>query len=86
MMECNYKGDGWLGIIVTGKMRFKFWSKDVLEESVTKLIRELGERGKHVDVTDGPSRPVVQAVQADIVATSPSSPGVFTWSNERVKQ
>ena len=86
MMECNYKGDGWLGIIVTGKMRFKFWSKDVLEESVTKLIRELGERGKHVDVTDGPSKPVVQAVQADIVATSPSSPGVFTWTNERVKQ
>ena len=86
MMECNYKGDGWLGLIVTGKMRFKFWSKDVLEESVTKLIRELGERGKHVDVTDGPPKPVVQADQADIVATSPSSPGVFTWTNERVKQ
>ena len=86
MMECNYKGDGWLGLIVTGKMRFKFWSKDVLEESVTKLIRELGERGKHVDVADGPPKPVVQADQADIVATSPSSPGVFTWTNERVKQ
>ena len=86
MMERNYKGDGWLGIIVTGKMWFDFQSKHVLEQSVTKVIKELGGRGKDVDVTDGPSKPVVQAVQADIVATSPSSPGVFTWTNERVKQ
>ena len=86
MMERNYKGDGWLGIIVTGKMWFDFQSKHVLEQSVTKVIKELGGRGKDVDVTDGPSKPVVQAVQADIVATSPSSPGVSTWTNKEVKQ
>ena len=86
MMERNYKGDGWLGIIVTGKMWFDFQSKHVLEQSVTKVIKELGGRGKDVDVTDGPSEPVVQAVQADIVATSSSSPGVSTWTNEEVKQ
>ena len=86
MMEGNYKGDGWLGIIVTGKMWFDFQSKHVLEQSVTKVIKELGGRGKDVDVTDGPSKPVVQAVQADIVATSSSSPGVSTWTNEEVKQ
>ena len=86
MMERNYKGDGWLGIIVTGKMWFDFQSKHVLEQSVTKVIKELGGRGKDVDVTDGPSKPVVQAVQADIVATSSSSPGVSTWTNEEVKQ
>ena len=86
MMERNYKGDGWLGIIVTGKMWFDFQSKHVLEQSVTKVIKELGGRGKDVDVTDGPSEPVVQAVQADIVATSPSSPGVSTWTNKEVKQ
>ena len=86
MMERNYKGDGWLGIIVTGKMWFDFQSKHVLEQSVTKVIKELGGRGKDVDVTDGPSEPVVQAVQFDIVATSPSSPGVSTWTNKEVKQ
>ena len=86
MMERNYKGDGWLGIIVTGKMWFDFQSKHVLEQSVTKVIKELGGRGKDVDVTDGPSKPVVQPVQADIVATSSSSPGVSTWTNEEVKQ
>ena len=86
MMERNYKGDGWLGIIVTGKMWFDFQSKHVLEQSVTKVIKELGGRGKDVDVTDGPSEPVVQAVQADIVATSPSSPGVSTWTNKEVRQ
>ena len=86
MMERNYKGDGWLGIIVTGKMWFDFQSKHVLEQSVTKVIKELGGRGKDVDVTDGPSEPVVQAVQSDIVATSPSSPGVSTWTNKEVKQ
>ena len=86
MMERNYKGDGWLGIIVTGKMWFDFQSKHALEQSVTKVIKELGGRGKDVDVTDGPSEPVVQAVQADIVATSPSSAGVSTWTNKEVKQ
>ena len=86
MMERNYKGDGWLGIIVTGKMWFDFQSKDVLEQSVTKVIKELGGRGKDVDVTDGPSEPVLQAVQSDIVTTLPSSPGVSTWTNEEVKQ
>ena len=86
MMERNYKGDGWLGIIVTGKMWFDFQSKHVLEQSVTKVIKELGGRGKDVDVTDGPSEPVVQAVQSDIVATSPSSLGVSTWTNKEVKQ
>ena len=86
MMERNYKGDGWLGIIVTGKMWFDFQSKHALEQSVTKVIKELGGRGKDVDVTDGPYEPVVQAVQADIVATSPSSPGESTWTNEEVKQ
>ena len=86
MMERNYKGDGWLGIIVTGKMWFDFQSKHVLEQSVTKVIKELGGRGKDVDVTDGPSEPVVQAVQSDIVATSPSSTGVSTWTNKEVKQ
>ena len=86
MMERNYKGDGWLGIIVTGKMWFDFQSKHVLEQSVTKVIKELGGRGKDVDVTDGPSEPVVQAVQSDIVATSPSSHGVSTWTNKEVKQ
>ena len=84
-MERNYGGDGWLGLIVTGKMWFNFQSKHVLEQSVTKLIKELGGRGKDVDVKDGPSEPVVQAVQADIVGISPSSPGVSTWTNEEVK-
>ena len=86
MMEGNYKGDGWLGIIVTGKMWFDFQSKHVLEQSVTKVIKELGGRGKDVDNTDGPSKTVVKAVQSDIVATLPSSPGVSTWTNEEVKQ
>ena len=37
-------------------------------------------------MTDGPYEPVVKAVQADIVASLPSSPGESTWTNEEVKQ
>ena len=88
MMQRNYKPDGWLGMLVGTKFRIDFHSKHVIEQGVTKLIKELGGRGKgkDVDVTDGPYEPVVQAVQADIVATSPSSPGVSTWTNKEVKQ
>ena len=86
MMQRNYKPDGWLGMLVGTKFWIEFHSKHVVKPGVTKLIKELGGRGKDVDVTDGPSEPVVQTVQADIVTTSPSSPGVSTWTNEEVKQ
>ena len=86
MMQHNYKPDGWLGMLVGTKFWIDFHSKHVVKPGVTKLIKELGGRGKDVDVTDGPYEPVVKAVQADIVATSPSSPGVSTWTNEEVKQ
>ena len=86
MMQRNYKPDGWLGMLLGTKFWIDFHSKHIVKTGVTKLIKELGGRGKDVDVTDGPSEPVVQAVQADIVATSPSSLGVSTWTNEEVKQ
>ena len=86
MMQRNYKPDGWLGMLLGTKFWIDFHSKHVVKPGVTKLIKELGGRGKDVDVTDGPSKPVVKAVQADIFATSPSSPGVSTWTNEEVKQ
>ena len=85
MMQRNYMPDGWLGLIVGEKLRHDFHSKHVLKQSVTELIRELGGRGKEVDVTYGPSEPAVRAVQADLLA-APSSPGVSTWTNEEVKQ
>ena len=77
--------DGWLGIIVGENYRHDFQSKHVLEQSVTKLIRELGGRGNELDVTDGPSEPAFRAVQADLLA-APSFPGLSTWTNEEVKQ
>ena len=86
MMQRNYKPDGWLGMLLGTKFWIDFHSKTVVKPGVTKLIKELGGRGKDGDVTDGPSELVVQAVQADIVATSPSSLGVSTWTNEEVKQ
>ena len=85
MMQRKYRGDGWLGMLVGTKLWFDFQSKHVLEQGVTKLIRELGGRGKELDVTDGPSEPAVQVVQADILV-APSSPGVSTWTNKDVKQ
>ena len=85
MMQRKYRGDGWLGMLVGTKLWFDFQNKLVLEQGVTKLIRELGGRGKELDVTDGPSEPVVRAVQADLLAP-PSSPGVSTWTNKDVKQ
>ena len=80
----TFKGD--IRILVGTKFRIDFRSKHVIEQGVTKLIKELGGRGKDVDVTDGPYEPVVQAVQSDIVATLPSSPGESTWTNKEVKQ
>ena len=86
MMQRKYRGDGWLGMLVGTKLWFEFNSQQSIEPGVTKLIKELGGRGKDVDNTDEPSEPVAPAVQADDVDTAPSSPGVSTWTNKEVKQ
>ena len=86
MMQRKYRGDGWLGMLVGTKLWFDFNSQQSIEPSVTKLIKELGGRGKDVDNTDGPSEPVAPAVQSDGVHTAPSSPVVSNWTNEEVKQ
>ena len=87
MMQRKYRGDGWLGMLVGTKLWFDFSSKQSIKPSVTKLIKELGDRGKDADNTDGPSvTPVAPAVQPDDVDTAPSSPGVSTWTDENVKQ
>ena len=87
MMQRKYRGDGWLGMLVGTKLWFDFQSKQSIEPGVTKLIKELGVRGKDVDNTDEPSvTPVAPAVQSDDVDTAPSSPGVSNWTNEEVKQ
>ena len=87
MMQRKYRGDGWLGMLVGTKLWFDFNSQQSIEPSVTKLIKELGGRGKDVDNTDEPSvTPVAPAVHSDDVDTEPSSPGVSSWTNEEVKQ
>ena len=87
MMQRKYRGDGWLGMLVGTKLWFDFNSQQSIEPSVTKLIKELGGRGKDVDNTDEPSvTPVAPEAQSDDVDTAPSSPGVSTWTNEEVKQ
>ena len=86
MMQRKYRGDGWLGMLVGTKLWFDFNSQQSIEPSVTKLIKELGGRGKDVDNTDEPSvTPVAPEAQSDDVDTAPSSPGVSTWTNEEVK-
>ena len=47
------------------KLWIDFHSKQVIKVGVEKLIKELGGRGRDADMTDGPSQPVVGAVQAD---------------------
>ena len=87
MMQRKYRGDGWLGMLVGTKLWFDFNSQQSIEPSVTKLIKELGGRGKDVDNTDEPSvTPVAPEAQSGDVDTAPSSPGVSTWTNEEVKQ
>ena len=86
MMQRKYKADGWLGMLVGTKLWFDFQSNHVIEAGVGKLIKELGGRGKDVDVTDGPTEPVARRVEADVIASQPSAPAVSGWTNEEVKQ
>ena len=86
MMQHSYRGDGWLGLLVGTKLWFDFQSKNVVASGIAKLIRELRGRGKDADATDGPSDPVVRAVEGNFFSTAPPDRGVSTWTNEEVRK
>ena len=86
MMQRKYKADGWLGMLVGTKLWIDFQSRQLIDAGVGKLIKELGGRGKDVDVTDGPTEPVVRRVEADVIDSQPSAPAVSGWTNQEVKQ
>ena len=51
MMEANYRPRGWLGLIMGTRLYYKFFGKNLEEESAFEgqmdmLVREIGERGK----------------------------------------
>ena len=46
MMEKNYQPDGWLGFVVGSKLWIEFTGEEEFQDSMIKLIREIGERGK----------------------------------------
>ena len=82
MMQRKYKADGWLGMIVGTKLWIDFQSKHVIEASVGKLVKELGGRGKDVDIAEL----VVRPVEAVAVASPPLAPVVSGWTNKEVRQ
>lgn len=45
MMECNYRLNGWFGMIVGMKFWIDFRNSYGIEVGVGKLLRELGGRG-----------------------------------------
>ncbi len=51
MMEANYRPRGWLGLIMGTRLYYKFFGKQLEEESAFEgqmdmLVREIGDRGK----------------------------------------
>ena len=46
MMEKNYQPDGWLGLVIATELYFEFTDEEKFDDSMIKLMREIGERGK----------------------------------------
>ena len=86
MMQNNYKADGWLGMLVGTKLWISFQSKHVIDSGVTKLIKELGRRGKDVDEIDGSPEAVIRTTEATVLTKQPSGPDVSRWTNNDVKK
>ena len=86
MMQNNYKADGWLGMLVGTKLWIGFQSKHVIDSGVTKLIKELGRRGKDVDETEGSPEAVIRPTEASVLTKQPYEPDVSGWTNDDVKK
>ncbi|XP_066297045.1 uncharacterized protein [Branchiostoma lanceolatum] len=46
-MEDKYEPDGWLGITVGEDLYFNFDDKESFDDVMLRLVKEIGERGKH---------------------------------------
>ena len=88
MMQRNYKADGWLGMLVGTKLWIGFQSKQIVDSSVGKLIKELRGRGRDVDTIDGPGEALIRPSEASVVTAPPqqSMTNVSSWTNEDVKK
>ena len=54
MVEKNYQPDGWLGFVVGAKYWIDFTTRLQFKDDTSKLIRELGDRGKLGNETINP--------------------------------
>ncbi len=46
LVDPNYKPEGWLGVVVAGKLYYNMWSDDERRENLMKIKKVLGPKGK----------------------------------------
>lgn len=46
LLQPRYKADGWLGALITNKLYFDLSIEEKIQDSMAKLVKELGNRGK----------------------------------------
>jgi len=64
MMESNYKPDGWLGILLGGRLWYDYTNEHRWEEKMQRLVLELGDRGRIGGVASGPSPPIPPQIES----------------------
>ena len=47
-MQSDYNADSWLGILCGDKLYFDFSKEEKFENSISALMKEIGEKGKAV--------------------------------------
>lgn len=79
MMETDYKPDGWLGILVSTKLYYKFCSDDEMTASMEGLLKELGNRGRAAA-----SSPATTTTAAVTSQSPPTARATATTSGDEV--
>ncbi|CAH1238555.1 Hypp5602 [Branchiostoma lanceolatum] len=85
MMEAKYKPDGWLGAILGAKLYFDFSAQHKFEDSIGKLTKELGQRGKTAQLVQKMQAVEVGAGGAGALPIMPpAKPRVLDWKQADV--
>ncbi|XP_077968975.1 uncharacterized protein LOC120344912 isoform X2 [Styela clava] len=83
-VESGYEADGWLGALQGAKFYLDFSNLNAFESMFSKLLKELGNKGKADEETDGPiTRASARLVHAIPPKLAPRIP-VNQWSKEDV--
>ncbi|XP_066297281.1 uncharacterized protein [Branchiostoma lanceolatum] len=83
-LEDGYRPDGWLGFLVGARLYFNFDCKDSFEDVMMRLMKEIGDRGKHRS-SEVKKVDAVTELEVELATPKVKGPSHQNWAREEIR-